>query len=179
MKNISACAECGLKCFEKWTDFISIEAYSFIAITGDSFCQGAWYGFLLKVKYLLEFQNAISISKFFMYGIKLMIIVANLGTMILVMYNITEEYENTSNILYPMILNIYLTYMTLGVIFSFFETVSFTMMICMAVDVDLSNMGMPEFGPAIFHQNMNLVKRVNKKAGGYVAPKVERNLSVR
>jgi hypothetical protein len=79
------------------------------------------------------------------------------------MFFITNESENTSNIFYPFALNIYLTYVTLGVIFSFFETVSFTMMICMAVDIDLTNISIPEFGPAIFHINMNVVKKRNKK----------------
>jgi len=140
MNAFAVCSECGLKCFEKWTDYVSIEAYSFIAITGDSFLQGAWYGFLLKIKYLLEFQNAISISKFFMYGIKFMIIAFNFLTMIVVLIYVTRESDYTSNIFYPLALNLYLTYITLGVIFSFFETVSFTMMICMAVDLDLTNL---------------------------------------
>lgn len=46
----------------------------------------------------------------------------------------------------------------------------------MAVDMDLTNIGIPEFGPAIFHQNMNICKRQNKKTGGFVPPKVERDL---
>ena len=88
MNCLAVCSECGMKCFEKWTDYVSIEAYSFIAITGDNFCQGSWYGFLMKIKYLLEFQNAISISKFFMYGIKFIIIFCNVGTMIVMLYYI-------------------------------------------------------------------------------------------
>ena len=170
-KCLASCSECGLKCFEKWTDYVSIEAYSFIAITGDSFCQGAWYGFLLKVKYLLEYQNAISVAKIFLYGIKFIIILANLGTMGVMMFFVTNENENTANIFTPLLLNVYLTYVTLGVIFSFFETVSFTMMICMAVDIDLTDTSQPEFGPPIFHINMNVVKKRNKKQGGFVPPK--------
>jgi len=88
-----------------------------------------------------------------------MIIIANFSTMFLVFFTITKESGNVSSIVFPLFLNLYLTYITLGVIFSFFETVSYTMMICMAVDMDLTNMGYCEFGPAIFHQNMNIVKR--------------------
>lgn len=177
MNCLAVCSECGLKCFEKWTDCVSIEAYSFIAITGDSFCQGAWYGFLLKVKHLLEFENAISVAKLFIYGIKLTIIIANSATMYIVMFVFTNEHRNTSVIFYPFMLNIYLTYITIGVFFSFFDTVSYTMMICMAVDIDLTNITRPEFGPAVFHQNMNVVKKKNRKSKGYVAPKVERDLT--
>ena len=93
------------------------------------------------------------------------------------MFFITTENENTSNIFTTLLLNVYLTYVTLGVIFSFFETVSFTMMICMAVDIDLTNVTQPEFGPPIFHINMNVVKKRNKKQGGFVPPKVERDLN--
>lgn len=107
-----------------------------------------------------------------------MIIIANTGTMYVVLYKITMESDNVSNIAYPMVINIYLTYVTLGVLFSFFETVSYTMMVCLAVDLDLSNVNQAEFGPAIFHINMNVVKRQNKKSGGFVAPKVERDLKM-
>ena len=47
----------------------------------------------------------------------------------------------------------------------------------MAVDIDLTNITRPEFGPAVFHQNMNVVKKKNRKSKGYVAPKVERDLT--
>jgi len=55
MKALVCCSECGLKCVETITDYLSLEAFAYIAITGDGFCEGAWKGFLCEVKHLLEF----------------------------------------------------------------------------------------------------------------------------
>ena len=49
-------------------------------------------------------------------------------------------------------------------------TVSQTLMMCLAVDMDLNNKR-PEFGPVSFHEAMSTVKAHNKKSGGYVAKK--------
>lgn len=54
-KCIVSCAECELYCCEKITDYINTEAMTYIAITGDSFCEGAWKGFMMQVRYMLEF----------------------------------------------------------------------------------------------------------------------------
>jgi len=49
-------SECGLKCVETITDYLTLRSLTYIAITGDGFCEGAWKGFLCSVKHLLEFQ---------------------------------------------------------------------------------------------------------------------------
>lgn len=49
------CTECGLKCVETITDYLTLNAFAYIAITGDGFCAGAWKGFLLQIKHMLEF----------------------------------------------------------------------------------------------------------------------------
>jgi len=52
---IVCCSECGLKCVETITDYLTLNAFSYIAITGDGFCEGAWKGFLMQIKHMLEF----------------------------------------------------------------------------------------------------------------------------
>lgn len=50
--------ECCLKCIEKIVDYINTMAYGYIAVSGDSFCSSAWNGFLLNLKFGLEFAWA-------------------------------------------------------------------------------------------------------------------------
>jgi choline transporter-like protein 2/4/5 len=42
IKCIICCAECILKCIEKICDYINNAAYSYMAVSGDSFCSSAW-----------------------------------------------------------------------------------------------------------------------------------------
>lgn len=53
---------------------------------------------------------------------------------------------------------------------SIFTTVSQTLMMCLAVDMDLHD-GKPEYGPVSFHEAINTVRAHNKKSGGYVQKK--------
>ena len=55
MNALVCCSECGLKCVETITDYLTLNAFAYIAITGDGFCEGAWKGFLLQIKHMLEF----------------------------------------------------------------------------------------------------------------------------
>jgi hypothetical protein len=42
VKCIICCAECILKTIEKICDYINKSAYSFMAVSGESFCSSAW-----------------------------------------------------------------------------------------------------------------------------------------
>jgi hypothetical protein len=52
------CANCILKCVEKVCDYINTSAYAFCAVSGNSFCDGAYNGMLLNLKHGMEFAFA-------------------------------------------------------------------------------------------------------------------------
>ena len=79
----------------------------------------------------------------------------------------TTESDNIESFAAPVLLNLYLTYLTVNFFFNFFESASYTLMMCLAVDIDLTNTGLPEFGPSTFHQMIKTVKATNKKRGGF------------
>jgi len=41
-RSIVACSDCQLYCCEKFCDYMGTEAMTYIAVTGDNFCDGAW-----------------------------------------------------------------------------------------------------------------------------------------
>jgi len=83
------CSECGLKCVETISDYLNSNALTYIAITGDNFCEGAWKGFLVSVKHLLEFRFSMFVTWCFVFMLQGIIIVFNVITGMFVMYDIT------------------------------------------------------------------------------------------
>mmetsp|Transcript_16434 Transcript_16434/g.27863 ORF Transcript_16434/g.27863 Transcript_16434/m.27863 type:complete len:96 (+) Transcript_16434:1317-1604(+) len=55
VKLVIACAGCMLNCIEKLCDYISQNGLAYMAVSGDSFCDSAWNGFLLNIKHLAKF----------------------------------------------------------------------------------------------------------------------------
>ena len=132
-KCISSISQCGLSCVEQLCDKISEDHFSWIAITGDDFCHGMWRGLMMKVRLLLEFQYSFIISDIFLSILKLTIIIMNFGTCYGFL-KLTRENQNVTSMFAPLLLNLYLTYMTVSVFFSFFESASCTLTMCLAVD---------------------------------------------
>ena len=57
--------ECCLKFFEKFTDYINNQAYSYVAITGQGFCNSAWDCFLINMKHAAKFRHASFLARVF------------------------------------------------------------------------------------------------------------------
>jgi hypothetical protein len=91
-----------------------------------------------------------TVTSIFLNSIKFLIIVLNFVTMIGFLY-LSGESDNINSLAAPVLLNLYLTYLTVNFFFNFFESASYTLMMCLAVDFDLTDTGLPEFGPSTFH----------------------------
>ena len=77
---IVKCSDCGLNCFEKICDYVNDCGLAYIAITGDDFCEGQWRGFMMNVRYMLEFQYSMRVIAIFGFSLKLIIVILNFGT---------------------------------------------------------------------------------------------------
>lgn len=167
---IVCCSECGLKCVETITDYLSLDALAYIAITGDGFCIGAWKGFMCTIKHSLEFQFAINVTSIFIVLCKIMLCVLNTITGMFVMYDITGSGYETKEHFLPIAVVCVFSWMIASLFLNIFMSVSRTLMMCLAVDMDLND-GRPEYGPVSFHEAIHTVKAHNKKSGGYVQKK--------
>ena len=86
------------------------------------------------------------------------------------MYDITGSGFRVQEHWLPCLIVFSFSWMIASLFLSIFMTVSQTLMMCLAVDMDL-NAGKPEFGPVSFHEAIHTVKAQNKKSGGYVQKK--------
>ena len=86
----------------------------------------------------------------FSYALKAIIVLANLLTFLLLCEEILEDGKNLNSYVAVVILNLILSYITAAMFMSFFETVSFSLLMCLCVDNDLH--GILEFGPSPFHE---------------------------
>lgn len=142
---------CCLACIEKVCDYINSAAFAYIAVSGDSFCMGAWNGFLLNVKHCLKFAFANTIAKVFILLGKVAITVGNIFSLRFIMTNITHDDKEVTSIWGPVIVVGIFSYMTASIFFGIFETAVMALMTCLAVDMDLHD-GEPKYGPATFHE---------------------------
>ena len=113
-----------------------------------------------------------NVTHIFVSMAKAMIILLNVITGWFIMYDITGSGFETRTHWIPFTCVAVFSYLISNLFLSIFSTVATTLMMCLAVDMDLNN-GKPEFGPVSFHAAMHTVKTHNKKSGGYVQKKGE------
>ena len=150
------CSECGLKCFETITDYLTTDALAYIAITGDGFCLGAWKGFMCSIKYSLEYKFALTVTGVYVFMLKFLIGVFNAFTGLFVMYDITGSAFSVKEHFVPIFLIFFVSWVIADLFLSIFTTVAQTLVMCLAVDMDLND-GKPEYGPVSFHEAMHTV----------------------
>lgn len=152
---IASCGNCCLGCIEKIVDYINTSAFSYMAITGESFCTSAWNCFLLNVKHLAKFAFANFIATIFIFLGKVAITAANCYTL----YLLIKADPNTTNetsVLSPMILIAVLTFCTANIFLGFFDKAVLALMTSLAVDMDMND-GTPVFGPPTFHESISKI----------------------
>lgn len=91
-----------------------------------------------------------SVITVFSYALKLMIILANFFTFLVLTELVIGDGKTLNSYTAVVFLNIILTGITASMFMTFFETVSYTLLMCLSVDNDLH--GVLEFGPSPFHE---------------------------
>lgn len=75
---LKGCALCFIGCLELITEYITNSAFSYIAVTGDGFCYGAYSALILRLKHLMEFATTMFIAKIVIFIGKVAIVAANI-----------------------------------------------------------------------------------------------------
>ena len=65
-------------------EYLSIDALSFMAISGDSFCKSAWLGFLIDIKHLFDFWLARAMGPLFLFYGLLANVAVSVGCFVLI-----------------------------------------------------------------------------------------------
>jgi len=90
VKCLICCVRCFIDALERMVEYLNIDALSFMAISGDSFCKSAWLGFLIDIKHLFDFWLARAMGILFLFFGLLTNVLVSVGCFILI-----------SNKLYP------------------------------------------------------------------------------
>ena len=133
-----------------------------MAVTGDSFCNAAWYGFLLNVKHMLKFTWANTIAKAFTFIGKVAITVGNMFVCFNIMKFVTHDIEEVSSIFGPLSCVGVISFVTASIFLGLFDHVVMALMTCLAIDLDV-NGGAPAFGPPTFHTKVNEIDKKGNK----------------
>ena len=151
VKIMIACGKCCLKCIEKIVDYINTMAYGYMAVSGESFCTSAWNGFLLNLKFGLEFAWANFIAQAF-------ILLGKLGLTFLnafICYQFMKmngDLEEVSSIGGPLFIVLLVTFAAANIFLSLFDEAVLAMLVCLCVDKEI-NGGEAKMGPPTFHDS--------------------------
>lgn len=157
IKIIVACGNCYLSCLEKICDYLNSAAFSYMAVSGNSFCSSAWSGFLLNVKHILKFSFANFIAKIFILLGKIAITAGNTISFYFMLKLVTKE--EVGSIIAPAVVVGAVSFITASLFLALFDTAVMALMTCLAVDLDLHD-GQPAFGPPTFHDG---ISNINSK----------------
>lgn len=172
VKSIGRCMGCMLACLESCIDYFDKAAFSYIAISGQSFCDGCYNGMILTLKHGLEFTWAMTLAQGFVWLGKLGVVAANVFVSFCVMKYYTNDVQgDAGNVLTPLIFVGVVTYLTADMFLSQFDEAVQALLTCICVDKDL-NGGLAKSGPPTFHDKVGRVhdEQVAKRAkGGYAS----------
>lgn len=155
-KCIACIAQCLMGCLEDLIEYISRTAYAYMAISGDPFCQSAWNGFLLNLKYLAKFYFAVNIAGMFVLMGIVACTCANAGIAYLLMAYATNELQAVSSPLGPLICAAVVQFVVACIFLGLFDEAVLATLHCFAVDSDLHN-GEPKFGPKSYHDKLESI----------------------
>jgi len=129
-----------------------------MSVSGDSFCDSAYSGFMLNLKHCVKFYFAQDIGSFFVtLGV---VFITAINT--LIFYGLTKaDNPKKAEIILPMIAVGILSYLMCVITLGLFDDAVRATLMSYAVDCDLNN-GAPSYGPPDFHKRLAAIVAENK-----------------
>ena len=140
-------------------------AYGYIAVSGDSFCSSAWNGFLLNMKFGLEFAWANFIASAFVLLGKIGITILNTFCCYLIMKHITKDLDEISSTAGPLSIVALVSFAAANIFLSLFDEAVLAMLVCLCVDKEIND-GVALKGPPTFHDSFEKGEASNQKKVG-------------
>jgi hypothetical protein len=150
---IGCLLKCCMSCIENMIEYINLNAYAYMAVSGDAYCKSAWNGFMMNLKHLVKFYFADTLANMFVFMGVLTIIALNGGSCYLIM---TYGFKNShllSSIWVPLVLIMVASFIIAELFIGFFAVAVRATLMSMAIDLEL-NGGSPKFGTPSFHEKM-------------------------
>jgi hypothetical protein len=164
VKCVISCATCVISCFELITEYITEQAFCYIAVTGDNFFHGAYCAFILNIKHLVEFWWTHVLAKFFMFLGKISVIAGNVALyhFVLTPFIVGQKREKIGPSVFVVALS---SYIMVSIFIGMYDVAADAMMTSYAIDVDFND-GEHQFGCATFWDGSLEEKRNNNQKIG-------------
>lgn len=94
VKCLICCVKCFIDALERMVEYLNIDALTFMAISGDSFCKSAWLGFLIDVKHLFDFWLARAMGLLFLFYGLLANVAVSVGCFVLISQKLYPNVDN-------------------------------------------------------------------------------------
>lgn len=147
---VGLCLMCLLSCIEDILNYLDHLALAYMSVTGESFCESAFSGFMLNLKYLWEFYFSRKIAHGIVGLGSLAISLLSVGFMAIILWS-TGKFSAMTTTWLPLLICFIFALIISSL---FMRTISHGVdaaLMCMAVDMDL-NGEKPAFGPPDFHK---------------------------
>ena len=152
-KLIACIAQCLMACLEAIIEHLSKLAYAYMAISGDSFCESAWNGFILNLKHLAKFVFALQIASLFVFMGVITITCVNTLLGYVLANNLIQDGADATSIVPSLVAFAVVSFIVAVVFLGTFDEAVLSTLICFAVDSDLHD-GVPKFGPKSYHDKL-------------------------
>jgi solute carrier family 44 (choline transporter-like protein), member 2/4/5 len=136
-----ASIRCCLDCFDRFVRFLNCNAYIYMAVSGDSFCQSALHSFLLILKNSAKFGFVNGIATVFMFLAKFTVAIATTLCCWGLLKTWPEQEEvsgRKEGVLLPCLFVFIFAYIVASVFIGIFDISSATILQCYLKDLDIS-----------------------------------------
>jgi hypothetical protein len=141
VKCLIGCMRCCLACFDRFLRYINRNAYIYMSVSSESFCNSAMNVFILMLKNSAKFGFVDGIADVFMFLAKFLI--SALSTF--VAYWLLQWMTDVQSVYLPLGCIFVLVYMIASIFMSIFDTGSNTILVCYILDKEIQNAGgLPE-----------------------------------
>ena len=131
------CIFCCLDCFDRFIRYLTMNAYIYMAISSENFCESALNSFILLLKNAAEFSFVSALGMAFMFLCKFCI--AILTTLIaFFLLPVMLEEGTTVNFFWPVFLIFCFSFVIAHVFVSVFDIGANTILQCYLIDVDIA-----------------------------------------
>lgn len=162
-KALIGCTRCCLGCFDRMLRYLTRNAYIYMAISSESFCNSALNAFILMLKNAAKFAFVQTFSEVFMFIAKIAISVATTATGIL--WIVSASSSDVTSPVMPGLLILLIAYIVSGIFVSIFDAGSNTILQCYLIDKDIAKQGGEHLEPTHIPETLKkfLVEKEEEK----------------
>lgn len=168
------CIFCCIDCFDRFLRFLTTNAFIYMAISSENFCESALNAFCLILKNAAKFSFVETIAKVFMFMCKISIACLTTICGYFLMLVMIPENTPVTDIWWPLIVIFCISYIIALVFISVFDVGALTILQCYLIDLDIAKQHNldPKHIPPTLEKFLHLhedgeVEMGTKKTSGY------------